>query len=190
MKSIINNADPEQTDESLIRQAQRGDQESFGILYERYLGQIYRYIYYRISSAEDTEDLTESVFIKAWGAIKNYQIQTTPFLAWLYRIAHNSIIDFRRTQKYEFIDIETQYNLPDDQPSMERQLVFSGQWEIVQQALALLDPVQQEVLTLRFWAGLSHEEIAKLLGRQDGAIRVIQYRALKALRQKLDAHEK
>ena len=188
MKSIVSDADPDQMDEKLIRQAQRGDQEAFGLLYERYLRQIYRYIFYRINSAEDAEDLTESVFIKAWGAIGNYQIQSTPFLAWLYRIAHNSIIDFRRSQKYEFVDIDTQYQLPDDKPSLEGQLVASGQWEAVEQALSLLDPVQQEVLTLRFWAGLSHDEIGKLLGRQDGAIRVIQYRALKALRQKLEQH--
>lgn len=173
-------------DEKLIARAQRGDQVAFGDLYEAYLAQIYRYIYFRVRNHKDVEDLTEQVFIKAWRAIGNYQIQGTPFLAWLYRIAHNVVVDFHRGNKVEIVDIDTQYDLPAVGLDPEAQLIKKNTLERVATAIQALSPSHQQVLTLRLLLGLSHNETADIMERSAGAVRVMQHRALQALRKMLD----
>ena len=170
------------TDERLIIDAQDGSQEAFGQLYKRYLDPVYRYIYYRIGNHQDVEDLTDTVFIKAWKAIGKYQLQGVPFLAWLYRIARNVVIDFRRSKKIEQVDIETQYGLPAEGDLPEDTIAKTLKMNGVMEAMQRLDETQREVLVLRFLMGMSHQEVADVLGKQSGAIRVTQLRALKALR--------
>src|SRR5688572_18495502 len=85
----------------LIKRAVEGDAEAFGILYVRYMDAIYRYIFFRIHEEAEAEDLTEEVFIRAWEALPNYQLGQFPFTSWLYRIAHNLVIDHHRKRKAE-----------------------------------------------------------------------------------------
>lgn len=172
------------SDESLIAQCKLGDQAAFGTLYLRYLDKIYRYIYYRVSNHADAEDLAETVFIKAWRGIGGYKPQGIPFLAWLYRIARNVVIDFRRSKKIEQVDIEAQYDLVDGDDGTELKVLKSASIEELHAALDQLEPAQREVLELRFLLELSHKDTAEIMNRTHGAIRVLQHRALNALRLK------
>ncbi len=174
------------SDEQLVKRAQAGERDAFGLLYERHFDAVYRYVSYRMGNVEDTEDITTTVFLRAWQTIGNYTWRGLPFLAWLYRIAHNLLVDFRRAAKAQFVDIEAQVELADDAPLPERKITKDLQLQDVLSAMDELDPLQQEVLTLRFMVGLSHSQVGEIISRSEGAVRVIQYRALKALRKRLD----
>ena len=170
---------PGPTAVELIALAKAGNREAFGDLYERHLTAIYRYVFYRVGDAGEAEDLTETVFVKAWEALDRYRPTEAPFTAWLYRIAHNLLIDAHRTRK-PMEPLAEHY--PDDAPNPERAATARERAADVQAALASLEPVQQQVLTLRFIADLSHAETASIVGKTEGAIRVIQHRALALLR--------
>ncbi len=87
------------TESELVALAVRRDAAAFGQLYELHLDSIYRYIYYRVGNAAEAEDLTEQVFLKAWEHIAAYDQRGLPFAAWLYRVAHNLVVDYRRTRR-------------------------------------------------------------------------------------------
>lgn len=167
------------TDADLIAQAKAGSREAFGDLYERHLAAIYRYVFCRAGDARDAEDLTEAVFVKAWEALDRYRPTEAPFTAWLYRIAHNLLIDAHRTRK-PMEPLAEHY--PDTAYGPEREAVARERAAVVHEALSRLEPVQQQVLSLRFLADLSHTETARIIGKTEGAVRVIQHRALAMLR--------
>jgi RNA polymerase sigma-70 factor (ECF subfamily) len=173
-----------QSDEDLLARAVKGDAEAFGDLYERHLGAIYRYIYYRVGETRLAEDLTETTFLKAWQALPRFRIGGTPFRVWLYRVAHNLLVDHYRTRK-EQVPLSVHPPMADPSPSPEEELIARDRRDWVSAAIARLSPDYQEVLTLRFVNGLSHSEAAEVLGRSVGAVRVLQHRALKALREVL-----
>ena len=172
----------------LILNAQNGDAEAFGNLYETYLDTIYRYIYYRVQNHHDAEDLTEVVFLKAWQKIPDYVIGKTPFMAWVYRIAHNSVIDHYRTRK-EIIPLSEQPPIVDEKMSLEEQILSKEEKQVLSKAITRLSPLHQHVLVLRFMSGLKPAEVAEVLDRTVGAVRVLQHRALKALHTLLTAEE-
>lgn len=174
------------TEKELIARAQKGEQDAFGVLYERHFDAVYRYISYRLGNVEDTEDITTSVFLKAWQKINSYTWKGKPFLAWLYRIAHNLLIDFRRGNQKISSDIELKNSLADDSQIPEKQITTDLQLKDMWDAMNQLDPLEQEVLTLRFMVGLSHQAVADIISRSAGATRILQHRALKKLRAQLD----
>jgi RNA polymerase sigma-70 factor (ECF subfamily) len=173
---------------ALIIRAQNGDTEAFGGLYEYYLDTIYRYVYYRVQNHQDAEDLTETVFLKAWQKIPDYRIGKTPFIAWVYRIAHNSVIDHYRTRK-ETVPLNEQLPLSDGKMSLEAHILSQEQKQTLTEAIKRLSPLHQHVLVLRFINGLKPAEVAEVLDRNVGAVRVLQHRALKALHTLLTAEE-
>ncbi len=172
------------SDEDLIARAMQGDAMAFGDLYERYLTPLYRYVFYRVNDVAEAEDLTEQVFLKAWEALGRYQLRAVPFSAWLYRIAHNAIADQYRTRKAT-LPLEGQLLLLDTTGGPEDRLDWRETIESVAHALTQLAPIHQQVLTLRFISGLSHAETARVLERSEEAVRVLQHRALTALRELL-----
>jgi RNA polymerase sigma-70 factor (ECF subfamily) len=176
------------TDEKLIARAQRGDTAAFGDLYERYLTTIFRYVFYRVGERTEAEDLTETVFLKAWEALGRYRVREVPFRAWLYRIAHNTLIDCYRTTK-ETVPLDEQCELPDPADQPDELFDLQESRAAVTQALQNLPPDYQHVLTLRFISGLSHAETSQVLGRSEKAVRVLQHRALNALRKILTIRE-
>jgi RNA polymerase sigma-70 factor (ECF subfamily) len=176
------------SEHDLISRAQKGDAEAYGDLYEYYLDTIYRYIYYRVHNHQDAEDLTETVFLKAWQSLPNYHIGKTPFAAWIYRIAHNMVIDHHRTRK-EIVPISEQPHLQDENASPEQDILSDEKRQILARAIAKLSPLHQHVLTLRFINGLKPDEVADVLERNVGAVRVLQHRALKALHALLTTEE-
>ena len=171
----------ETAEEQLIKGAQHGDAAAFGTLYEQHLAAIYRYIFYRVGNVAEAEDLTETVFLRAWEALGHYRRREVPFSAWLYRIAHNAIIDRYRSDR-EVVSYEEQTELHDEANGPEEWLAEAETTEVLIKALAQLPPDHQQVLVLRFINGLNHAETSHVLGRSEDAVRVLQHRALKALR--------
>jgi len=164
---------------ALVVQAVKGDSDAFGVLYIRYMDPIYRYIFFRIGEELEAEDLTEEVFVRAWEALPSYQIGEYPFTSWLYRIAHNLIIDYHRKRKTEkVVDLDLYHS---SGQSHEDRLVAKQDAARLADAIQLLDDEEQQVLILRFIEGLSHREVALAIGKSEGASRIIQHRAVTAL---------
>jgi len=166
-------------DARLVQQAIAGDREAFGDLYELHLDSIYRYIFYRLNDEREAEDLTETVFLKAWEALNRYRPSEIPFAAWLYRIAHNLLVDRHRTHK-RLDSLDEHYSDPQTDP--ETRALHNVDAAVIVQALTQLDPSHQQVLTLRFINGHSHAETAQIMERSETNVRVLQHRALAALR--------
>ena len=167
----------------LVKLAVAGDFDSFAALYTCYLDPIYRYILYRHGDTEDAKDLTEQVFMKAWEALPKYKPNGGSFLHWLYRIAHNILIDDHRRKKR--IQFES---LPDNafvtgQPHETTldMLISKEEAAALAAGIASLPEEYQQVIILRFIEGFGHAEIAKILDKSAGACRGIQYRALASL---------
>ncbi len=171
-----------QADEALARRAIAGDAEAFGSLYDRYVDVVYRYVYYRIGEPAEAEDVTSDVFFKALRAMPRYQPRQ-PFLAWLYRIARNALIDRARRQRPQ-LSFEDALEHPDgdrvvDPDSRLDRLSDSA---ALRSAIGKLTPLQQDVIILRYLEGLDTKQIGRIIGRRDGTVRGIEFRALGALR--------
>lgn len=176
------NIDP--PDQLLLGRAVQGDAEAFGDLYERYLDEIQRYVFYRVANRFDAEDLTETVFLKAWEALPHAESSISNLRAWLYRIAHNVIIDYYRTSRAS-TDLSAR-ELSDGHPSLENQVQDRDVQEQLAGLLQSLDASLQQVIVCRFVGGLSHAETAQIMGIKEGHVRVLQLRALQKLRQMLE----
>jgi RNA polymerase sigma-70 factor, ECF subfamily len=168
-------------EQKLIRLAQAGDQETFAHLYDAYVERIYRYVYFRVADQEQAEDITSQVFLKAWEKLYTYQAGESPFMAWLYRIAHNAVIDHYRTKKVsisleEVNPVEVSYA-----DAVDERLDLQVKSQKLREALQELTEEQQQVLILKFVGGLSTSEIAQQLGKRQGAVRALQMRALQGL---------
>lgn len=167
----------------LVDKAAGGDCKAFGKIYDIYLERIYRYVYYKVNDKMIAEDLTEEIFVKAWGTINKYEQKGQPFSAWLYRIAHNHTVDFYRTTKREArLQEQATADIVDPVREIEEK---SKQRELLKAISGLTDK-QQQVITLKFIENLDNHEIALITGMNEGAIRATQMRALVALRKKLD----
>ena len=169
----------------LIQKAANGDAEAFGRLYDMNIDRIYKHIYYRVGNIKDAEDLTQKVFLKAWQAIGRYKITTSPFLAWLMRISHNLIVDSYRKKK-DKIYLDDDYFTTEPSPNPEKAAEINFDKQRLRVTILQLPADQQQVILMHFIEGFSYAEIASSLGKKEGAIRVIQYRALKKLRQLLE----
>lgn len=180
-----------QTQRQLINKAINGDAKSFGKLYEEYVDAIYRYIYFRIGSKAEAEDFTDEVFVRAWEALPEFQPNASySFSAWLYRIAHNLVVDsYRQRSPVTFSQDELDKNRT-RLPSVEEEAQVRHEAANLIKAVQKLSDVEQDVIVLRFVEGLSHREVAQVIGKSESASRVIQHRALAALRKILVRQEK
>jgi RNA polymerase sigma-70 factor (ECF subfamily) len=170
------------TDEAvLVAQAVQGDERSFTGLYDRYYDRIYRHLYYRVGRAEDAEDLTQQVFLQAWRALGRYKQGSTPFVAWLFTIAHNAVVSFYRRNKGAF-SLESDLAERASTDGVEEPTETRLEHERARRAIALLKPEQQLVLSMRFLESLEYRDIGAALGKSEGNVRVIQHRALLELR--------
>lgn len=166
--------------DALVFSAQEGDKTAFGELYEYFFEPIYRYVYFRVPPVE-VDDLVELVFIKAWMNLEKYEKRDAQFSSWLFRIAHNVVIDYRRQHRsLAPIDEELEDKSEKSAPKAitEKMMLSKSVREAVDQ---LKEPYRQ-VVTLKFLIGLSNTEIAQILGEREGNIRVLQFRALKELK--------
>jgi RNA polymerase sigma-70 factor (ECF subfamily) len=170
--------------ERLVDDARSGDVQAFGQLFDHYHLPIYRYIVSRIHSPADTEDLTQLVFVKALEALPRYQSRGIPFGGWLFRLARNAVVDFTRT-RHEHADLDAVAEHGTGGPGPEDVALIRQEMDSVGIALAALTDDQREAIELRFFAGLSAREAAEVMGRQEGTIRGLQFRAIAALRRQL-----
>jgi RNA polymerase sigma-70 factor (ECF subfamily) len=173
-----------QNEESLVRRAQQHDQAAFTQLYEENFDKIYRYIVFKIGDRTEAEDMTQQVFLNALKSISSFKWQGLRFSAWLFRIAHNQVVDhLRRKSKRGTVPIDESLVMSDSDPTeMAEQKV---QIEQVVLATKKLTKAQQEVISLRFAGELSITEVARLMGKSEGAVKAMQHSAIVALRKAL-----
>lgn len=167
-----------------VGNAQKGDAASFGILYEHYYDKIYRYVSFKTGNALEAEDITAEVFVKMLESIHTFRWKGYQFSSWLFRIAHNLVMDhFRRRGRRATVNLDdvspttVRYT-----PDLEHQIDINLSMESVQVALKDLTDLQREVISLRFAAGLSVAETARAVGKKDNAVKALQHAGLKKLR--------
>lgn len=167
--------------------AAQSDRAAFGALYRRYLDRVYGYCFYLLGDHHDAEDVTERTFLAALAAIDGYRDEGASFRSWLFRIAHNQLVNALRSRgrrRASSLD-EVAEPAVDDDPAG-----FVGMAEEsrrLRRALAALPDDRRQVVVLRFVDGLSAREIGAVLGRSEGAVRVLQHRALRQLAASLRA---
>ncbi len=174
------------SDEAVLARAVQGDQESFGLLYERYVGRIYNYVYYRTGNHHDAEDLTARVFFRAIRSIRTFQDRGLPISAWLYRIAHNLVANWHRDKSRRpeiLLDDGLSFHHPTEHP--ETTLMQVEERERLMMIIRKLPPERQQLLILKFVDHLSNAEIGQIMGRTEGAIKSLYHRTLLYLRDDL-----
>lgn len=177
----------------ILARAGQGDGEAFGMLYERYVGRIYNYIYYRTGDTYEAEDLTERVFIRALHHITNYHDRGVPFSAWLYRIAHNLVVNWHRdNSRRKEIPLEDGVMLiplhgspGGEHPEVE--LLATEEHDVLMHVLRKLPPERQQLLILKFVEHLSNAEIGQIMRRTEGAVKSLYHRTLLSIREELGA---
>lgn len=164
--------------------AAQGDANALGQLYDALVAPIYRYVAIRVRRREDAEDLTQLVFERIVASLPRYRHRGRPFEAWAFRIARNAVIDHaRRERSHEPLDGERLQTAGDGGP--EALSLRGEQMRELRAAMEQLTADQQEAIALRFAAGLSAEEAAKVMGRRAGTIRGLTFRAIASLRRRL-----
>ncbi len=161
--------------------SRRQKESTLASLYDECYNKIAHYIFVRIGDRMEAEDLAGEVFLKALESLDSYKERGVSMQAWLFKIAHNLLVDHlrkaekRKTVPIDSIEIE-------DRENLEEAVELRLQFEKVSEALRQLTPLQREVVSLRFFAGLTSVEVGKILGKSSGAVREMQRSAIKALR--------
>jgi RNA polymerase sigma-70 factor, ECF subfamily len=174
----------DETLDLLVDEAKRGDSQAFARIFDAYVGPIHRFIASRVRSPSDAEDLTQLVFVKALEALPRYEARGIPFGGWLFRLARNAIIDQVRTRR-DHLSLVTAVTRETEEAGPEAMAALRDDLQRVARAMDDLTDDQREVIELRFFAGLSVLEAAVAMGRQEGTIRGLQFRAIASLRRSL-----
>ncbi|MFH0242964.1 ECF subfamily RNA polymerase sigma factor, BldN family [Streptomyces sp. HK10] len=166
----------------LVERAQGGEAEAFGCLYDQYSDTVYRYIYYRVGGRATAEDLTSETFLRALRRIGTFTWQGRDFGAWLVTIARNLVADHFKSSRFR-LEVTTGEMLDANEVerSPEDSVLESLSNATLLDAVRRLNPQQQECVTLRFLQGLSVAETARVMGKNEGAIKTLQYRAVRTL---------
>lgn len=178
----------EERENQLVARASSRDQEAFSELYSLYFDRIYRYVRLKVGSPTETEDITANVFFNAWRTIDRFAPQReASFAAWLFRIARHAVIDrYRRARDVISLDAtDKRPVLRQSQPGPEAQIEWQTDIDELYAALKLLTQEQREVVLLRFVEGLSAREVGDIMGKHEGAVRGMQFRAIESLRRAL-----
>ncbi len=183
-ETTLNDLRPEFDERALVERAKEGDQQALAQLYERYLHRIYRYVATRVSRPEDAEDVTATVFLKMVDSLGRYEWRGLPFGAWLFRIARNEVVSFVRRARYREAD-PLDEALRDPAPSAAGALEDAERVAAMRNAVAQLPPAQREVIELRFFAGLSVADTAKVLGKSETNVKVLQHKGVAKLQRLL-----
>ncbi len=170
-----------QDDESLVRRAKQYDQEAFTELYDKYFDKIYRYVAVKVGDRMEAEDITQQVFLKAIKSISAFKWKGFPFSSWLFRIAHNQVVDYLRKKKKQAtvaLDDNVLTSKDDPEAILEQKLNL----EQLATATKKLTSAQQEVISLRFAGELPIAQVAKVMGKSEGAVKALQHSAIVSLR--------
>lgn len=167
---------------SLVKKAKERDPDAFGKLYDEYVDQIFRYIYYKVGNFADSQDLTGQAFLKAFENIDSFEVRDVAFSSWLYRISHNLVVDyFRRESKRESVPIDEQPQMPSNRGNPVDQVMADLDSERLYKALHKLTHNQREVIVLKFIDNLSNSQVAEIMGISVGAVKSTQKRGLLSL---------
>lgn len=163
------------------------DPDAFSQLYERYVDRIYAYIYYRTGDVRDAEDLTARVFYRALAHLPDFNQTGAPFIAWLYRIAHNLVANWHRdNSRHPEVPLDLYLHAPVQEGAPHTHAERAEAESKLLEALRALPDDRQELVLLKFVDGLSNLEIGKLLGRSEGAIKSLYHRTLLTLREEME----
>lgn len=166
----------------LVDRAATGDFDAFGELYSLFLDRIYRYVFYQLRDTMAAEDITEETFVKAWQVIDSCKGKGQTFSPWLYRIAHNQVVDKVRSERKTIVTDVAVAGVSDPERETEDKLEREGLLE----AISGLSESQQQVILMKFIEGMPTSQIGQVMGKSQGAIRILQMRALARLRQTMD----
>jgi RNA polymerase sigma-70 factor, ECF subfamily len=170
----------------LVRATQAGDQQAFGQLYDRYHDMVFRYVLFRIGDRQLAEDLTAETFLRALRRIGSVSYQGRDIGAWFVTIARNLVLDHVKSSRYRLE--QTTSEIADLSPATsgpEQQVLDGATHEELLRCVAKLNADQKECIALRFLQGLSVAETARLMGRNEGAVKALQHRAVRRLAQLL-----
>jgi RNA polymerase sigma-70 factor (ECF subfamily) len=170
----------------LIARARQGKSQAWAEIYEEFYDRIYRFIFFKTGSREEAEDLSSRVFLKAIESVRSFKWKGVPLSAWLFRIAHNLMVGYHRRVASSRRYLE-QAPEPDPLPSAEEVAIKALEQEEVWRAVGELTPAQQDVITLRFSAGLSTADTAQALNKGLAAVKALQHSALVNLKKVLAA---
>lgn len=166
--------------QTLVERTKSGDRDAYATLYERFVDQIYRYVYFRVNQ-DDAEDIVETVFVKAWENISKYANNGSTFSSWLFRIAHNLVVDhYRHSKTIEELTEEHQEHRAEYHPKITTERKIEG--DLLKEGLKHLKDDYQQFLVLKYINELSNRDISQMLKKSEGSLRILQYRALKALK--------
>ena len=191
-KAFIDNQKKQEADMllSLIKKTQKGDQESFEKIYDLFINDIYRYLAVKMSG-NDILDTASEVFFKVWTKINTYSGESrAQFRAWLFTIAHNSVVDYYRARR-ENVSLDDLLELPDTNTDVDpHDMTFkSMSVEILMEGLKKLPKGYENILTLRFLQDFSNQEIAEILQMKEGNVRILVHRAIKKLKEVVEKRE-
>jgi RNA polymerase sigma-70 factor (ECF subfamily) len=175
-----------QDEQSLIRRAQQHDPMALTQIYEENFDRIYRYIVLKIGDRTEAEDMTQQVFLNVLKSISSFKWKGMPFTSWLYRIAHNQVVDYlRKKSKRTTVPLDESMPFIGDSPerAAEQRIEIEG----LAVAARKLTSAQREVISLRFAAEMSVAEVAEVMGRSEGAVKALQHSAIVALRKLLSS---
>ena len=182
-------SDAQPSVDEAVGRAQKGDAAAFAVLYEDYYDRIFRYVSFKTGNSLEAEDITAEVFVKMLESIDSFKWQGYQFSSWLFRIAHNLVVDhFRKRGRRHIVALDdapaaaTEYD-----PDLDRKLDVDMSMAPVQEAMKDLTDLQREVISLRFAAGLSVAETARAVGKKDNAVKALQHAGIKKLRGILSA---
>jgi len=167
--------------ENLLNKAKKGETTAFGEIYNLFFKKIYTFIYFRVSHKETAEDMAEEVFLKAWTKINSIN-EAGSLEAWLYQIARNLVIDYYRSKK-QLVELKDVENTLAYEDTVLDLLELNHKQAILNRLIKQLPEEHQQVLKLKFFEDLDNQVIAQALNKSEGAIRVIQFRAISKLKE-------
>lgn len=171
-------------EENLVRRAQQRDEQAFTQLYDEYFDKIYRYVAVKTRNEMEVEDITQQVFLRAFQSISSFSWKGIPFSAWLFRIAHNQVVDYlRKKTKQATVPVDEARASSNDDP--QRLVEQEADIEQLLSATKQLTEAQREVISLRFAGELPIAQVAKIMGKSQGAVKALQHSAIVALRKAL-----
>lgn len=172
---------------NLIVRIKHGDSEAFGLIYDHYMPMIYRFVLVKVGSKEDAEDISHQVFLKAWQNVNGqYSERGFPFSSWLYQIARNSIIDhYRRIKPMSSLEDEENTEELIDHARLDYKIDLKDSSNKILEAIKKLKNIEADVVTMRFIDDLSIKEVALAVGKTEGAVKLIQHRALEKIKSDL-----
>jgi len=182
---------PKDKEKALVERAQKDSsaaaKQAYGALYEHYRPHIYRYLRNKVNETETAEDLTATVFTKALEALGNYRWEGVPFSAWLYRIAHNALVDhYRQRSQTKKVALDRAAPLEASGPSPEEEFYL---WEMEDKLKGLVQDLplrEREIITLKFFEGYTNRHIAQLTGLTETNVGTIVYRVVRSMREELN----